>query len=101
MRGMRQATLLLGALLLLAATGAFAQEVTDLSDSPAYWRMRSLRVGPAKLRASLANDPDTIWIGHIADASYVPKDRNGNPLPNSARDANGAPTVAGTVPVGG
>src|SRR5262252_11189444 len=101
MRGMRQATLLLGALLLLAATGAFAQEVTDLSDSPAYGRMKSLRVGPARLRTSLANDPDTIWIGHIADPNWVPKDRNGTPLPNSPRGPSGGPLIYGTVPIGG
>jgi hypothetical protein len=98
---MRQATLLLGALLLLAATGAFAQEVTDLSDSPAYLRLKSLRVGPAKLRTSLANDPDTVWIGHIADPTWVPKDRFGNPLPNSPRGPGGAPLIYGTVPIGG
>src|SRR5438105_4496736 len=98
---MRWASLLLATLLLASATGVLADEVTGDLDSPAFWRLKSLRVGAAKLRSSLTNDPDTVWIGHIASSSYVPKDRNGNPVPSSARDANGAPTVAGTVPVGG
>jgi hypothetical protein len=92
---------LLGVLLVASPMVARADEVTDDQDTPAMWRMHSLRVGATKLRTSLANDPDTIWIGHIADASWVPKDRNGNPVPNSARNASGAPSVAGTVPVGG
>src|SRR5262245_24869829 len=92
---------LLGVLLLASPVIARADEVTDGQDTPAMWRMHSLRVGATKLRTSLANDPDTIWIGHVADASWVPKDRNGNPVPSSARDGNGAQTVAGTVPVGG
>src|SRR5580765_89618 len=92
---------LLGVLLVASPMVARADEVTDDQDTPAMWRMHSLRVGATKLRTSLANDPDTIWIGHIADATWVPKDRNGNPVPNSARNASGAPSVAGTVPVGG
>src|SRR5205814_8852030 len=83
-------------LLLARPIAALAQEVTDDLERPSAWAMRGLRVGGAKLRASLANDPDTVWIGHIASSSYVPKDRNGNPVPNSPRDANGAPTIPGT-----
>ena len=98
---MRWASLLLGTLLLASATGVLADEVTDDLDRPSMWRMRSLRVGPATLRVSLSNDPDTVWIGHIADPSWVPRDRNGNPVPSSARDASGAPSVPGTVPIGG
>src|SRR5207237_10735283 len=93
--------LALAAYVCAAPLVALADEVTDDFDAPAFWRLKGLRVGAAKLRTSLANDPDTVWIGHIASSSYVPKDRNGNPVPSSARDANGAPTVAGTVPVGG
>ena len=92
---------LLGVLLVASPVIARADEVTDDQDTPAMWRMHSLRVGAAKLRTSLANDPDTVWIGHIASSAYVPKDRNGVAVPSSARDANGNPTVAGTVPVGG
>src|SRR5204863_1533013 len=102
MKGQLMLVFLASAMLLLTSSvAAWAQEVNGDFDSPAYWRMKSLRVGAAKLRTSLANDPDTVWIGHIADASYVPKDRNGNPLPNSPRGPNGAPLIPGTVPVGG
>ena len=77
--------LLVGVLSVTCPWIARADEVTDISDTPEAWRMKSLRVGPAKLRTSLANDPDTIWIGHIANSSWVPKDRNGANVPNSAR----------------
>jgi len=92
---------LFGILLVASPMIARADEVTDDQDTPAVWRLHSLRVGAAKLRTNLANDPDTIWIGHIADATWVPKDNAGNPVPNSARTASGAPSVAGTVPIGG
>src|SRR5580765_8213628 len=92
---------LVGILSVSCPWAARADEVTDISDTPSAWHMRSLRVGTAKLRTSLANDPDTIWIGHVADATWVPKDRNGANVPNSARNASGAPSVVGTVPVGG
>src|SRR5438132_2664784 len=92
---------LFGVLLVASPMIARADEVTGDQDSPAAWRLHSLRVGVNRLRTSLANDPDTIWIGHIASSSFVPKDNVGANGPNSPRDANGAPTVAGTVPVGG
>ena len=63
--------------------------------------MKNLRVGPIRLRSSLSNDPDSVWIRHIAVPTWVPLDRTGNPVPSSPRDANGEPTVPGTVPVGG
>src|SRR5262245_49206302 len=34
----------------------------------------------AKLRTSQATDPDTVWVGHINEAGFVPSDRNGNPI---------------------
>src|SRR4029453_2307921 len=35
----------------------------------------------ARLRtSSIGFDPDTVWIGHIADPSWRPKDRNGNTM---------------------
>src|SRR5262245_39011302 len=94
---------LLGVLLVASPVIARADDVTDDQDTPAMWRLHSLRVGATKLRTSLANDPDTIWIGHIADAGWVPKDRNGNPVPSSPRGPGGTaapPYVAGTVMTG-
>lgn len=93
--------LLLGVLIFASPMVALADEITDDEFTPQSWQKKSLTTSAAKLRTSLANDPDTVWIGHIDTPGWIPKDRNGADVPNSARDANGAPTVAGTVPVGG
>ena len=46
--------------------------------------------GASKLRTSQSGiDPDTVWIGHIADPSWRPRDRNGNPM-----SAASFPTIA-------
>jgi len=92
---------MLGALVFASPFVAMADEVTDDQNTPEAYRLHSLRTSATQLRTSLANDPDTVWIGHIQGSTFVPKDRLGVDVPNSARDANGAPTTFGTVPVGG
>src|SRR5262245_5747645 len=72
---------LLGVLVLASPLPAMADEVTADQDSPEAWKLRSLVSSVAKLRTNLSNDPDTIWIGHIASASWVPKDKNGVAVP--------------------
>src|SRR5262245_23596026 len=73
--------LLLGVLMLASPFAAWADEVTGDQDSPQAWKLRSLQSSVSKLRTSLANDPDTVWIGHIAQSSWIPKDRNGVNVP--------------------
>src|SRR5204863_8133921 len=73
---------LLGVLLVARPMVARAQDEIDAGlGAPSVWKLKSLRVGAAKLRTSLTNDPDTVWIGHIADPTWVPKDRNGANVP--------------------
>src|SRR5262249_37548106 len=64
MRGspMRAMIAVLG-ITLFAASSAKAQDVTDDFERLSASALRSLHVGPVKLRTSLSSDPDTIWIG--------------------------------------
>ena len=71
-----------GELIELACYGGYSQsELADRTGLPLGTIKTRMRLGMMKLRTSLSNDPDTVWIGHIADPTWVPKDRNGVNVP--------------------
>jgi hypothetical protein len=65
---------------------ALADEEQVMNGMPEY---RSFVTKAGKLRTSGTVDPDTVWIGHIADPSWRPRDKNGNIM-----DALTYPTIA-------
>ena len=69
--------LLLGVLTVALPVAALADIEEMMTGMPEYRQFVS-KVG--RLRTSDVNDPDTVWIGHIADASWRPRDKNGNVL---------------------
>jgi hypothetical protein len=68
--------LLLGVLMFALPAAVMAQD-TELAPSVGDLELRGSASKAAKLRTSASTDPDTVWIGHIADPNWRPKDRNG------------------------
>ena len=78
MRKPYQFLLLLLGVLTIALPAAVLADVEEATNFMPEYRQFVSKVG--KLRTSDVNDPDTVWIGHIGDATWRPRDRNGNIL---------------------
>jgi hypothetical protein len=78
--------LLLGVLAMAVPMAALADEEQMMNGLPEY---RSFVTKAGKLRTSGTVDPDTVWIGHIGDPTWRPRDKNGNIM-----DAVTYPTIA-------
>jgi hypothetical protein len=80
--------LLLGVLMLAVPAGVAAQD-TEMwlpEVNPDNGKFVSKA---AKLRTSASTDPDTIWIGHIPDPTWRPKDRDGNDITHAGIQTGG------------
>jgi hypothetical protein len=77
--------LLLGVPMFALPMVALAQDMEQAS----LPERRQLVSRASRLRTSDVNDPDTVWIGHIADADWRPRDRDGNPLGNPSIQTGG------------
>ncbi len=67
---------LLGVLAIALPVVALAQDTEVMQNGMPEYRQFTSKA--TRLRTSDVNDPDTVWIGHIGDATWRPKDRNGN-----------------------
>jgi hypothetical protein len=64
---------LLGVLMIALPASVFAQDTEEMTNGMPEYRQFVSKA--SRLRTSDVNDPDTVWIGHIADASWRPKTR--------------------------
>jgi len=78
---------LLGVLMIALPAGVFAQDTEEMTNGMPEYRQFVSKA--SRLRTSDVNDPDTVWIGHIADATWRPKDKNGNVLGNASIQTGG------------
>jgi hypothetical protein len=67
-----------------AAVMADIEEATNMMPEYRHFVSKTTR-----LRTSDVNDPDTVWIGHIADPAWRPKDKFGAPLGNASIQTGG------------
>ena len=71
---------LLALLAFALSSGARADDIAE-DAMPSYGLdLSTFRSIASRLRTSAA-DPETVWIGHIADPNFVPRGANGAPLP--------------------
>jgi hypothetical protein len=79
--------LLLGVLMIALPIAALAQDMEEMTNGMPEYRQFVSKA--SRLRTSDVNDPDTVWIGHIGDATWRPRDRNGNILGNASIQTGG------------
>lgn len=78
---------LLGVLMFALPAADVLADIEEMTNGMPEYRQFVSKA--SRLRTSDVNDPDTVWIGHIGDATWRPKDKDGNDLASATIQTGG------------